>query len=224
MTGMTEEELDRALEPLRRALSRRETVTVDRTMSFTTKNNSKTEVHFMASFDFENLKQKLSDTASTVAAKTTEFAKDVAGKSTDAARALSGKAQTAARKAKLNMEMASERSALKERYNELGRLYYEKYAGNTDPDFADTVTALEELLEKIEAKQAEIDALSAEPAEPEIEVEVEETSAEPDHIVDEVENTVEAEAEAAADMAEEAAEEARRTYEETVDTVGGQQL
>lgn len=222
---MTEEELDKALEPLVRALSRRETVSVDRTLSFTVlKSSIKLEVHFMASLDFENLKHKITETATTVAAKTTEFAKEVAEKSTDAARNLTGKAQVAAKKTKLNVEMASERSALKEQYNELGRLYYEKYAGNTDPDFAATVAALEETLEKIEAKQAEIDALGAEPLEPEIEVEVEETPVEPDHIVDEIEDTVEAEAESAAGMAEEAAEEARRTYEDTVDTVGGQQL
>ncbi len=170
----------------------------------------------MANIDFESLKQKITETAGTVVEKTTAFAKDVAEKSTDAAKNVAGKAQVLAKKTKLNAEIAGERENTKKKYLELGKLYYEKYAGQTDPDFAEPVAAIEESLERIAAKQAELDALEAEP---EVEVEVEETPAEPDHITDEVEKTVEAEAEAAAGMAEEAAQEAKRIYEETVDTV-----
>lgn len=170
----------------------------------------------MASIDFENLKQKITETANTVVEKTTAFAKDVAGKSSDAAKSVAGKAQTLAKKTKLNAEIAGERESAKKMYMELGKLYYEKYAGQTDPDFAQPVTAIEESLARIAEKQAEIDALEAEP---EIEVEMEETPEESDHIVDEVEKTAEAEAEAAATAAEEAAQEAKRSYEDTVDSV-----
>lgn len=211
---MDERELDEALEPLKRLLERRSTFTFSRAMSVNTKTFNKLEVKFMASIDFENLKQKITETANTVVEKTTAFAKDVAGKSSDAAKNVAGKAQTLAKKTKLNAEIAGERENTKKKYLELGKLYYEKYAGQTDPDFAGPVTAIEQSLERIAAFEAEIAALEAEP-----EVEVEVAAEEPDHIVDEVEKTVEAEAEAAVDAAEEAAEEAKRVYEDTVDSV-----
>ena len=91
---MEDRELDRALEPLRELLRGRKTVTFRKGRTFTGKNKI-TEVFIMASFDFESLKKKITDTASTVVEKTTVFAKDVASKSGDAAKNLSGKAQAA---------------------------------------------------------------------------------------------------------------------------------
>lgn len=210
---MDDWEIDEALEPLRRLLSRRETVSFERHFEFTSRQNNKTEVKIMANIDFESIKQKITETAGTVVEKTAAFAKDVAGKSSDAAKAVAGKAQTAAKKAKLNGEIAAERETMKKKYIELGKLYYEKYSANPDPDLSEPVTALNEALERVAEKQARIDALETEP-------EVPEDGTEPDHVVDEVENTPESEAELAADAAEETAEEARKTYEEMVDTVG----
>lgn len=207
---MDERELDEALEPLHKLLQRRRTVYFTRETSFKTKSLNNLEVTIMASIDFENLKQKIAETGKNVVEKTTAFAKDVAGKSSDAAKNVAGKAQTIAKKTKLNAEIATERENTKKKYLELGKLYYEKYAGQTDPDFSGPVTAIEQSLERIAAFEAEIAALEAEP-------EVEEAPEEPDHIVDEVEKTVEAAAEAAVDAAEEAAEEAKRTYEENVE-------
>lgn len=213
---MDERELDEALEPLKRALARRSTLTFSKVISFTAMRSNKTEVKIMANIDLENLKQKITETASTVVEKTTAFAKDVAGKSTDAAKNVAGKAQTLAKKTKLNAEIAGERENIKKKYLELGKLYYEKYAGQTDPDFSEPVKAIEEGLERIAVKQATIGVLEAKP---EVEVEAEPEVEEPDHIVDEVEDTLEAQTEVAAEAAEEAAEEAQRTYEDTVDTV-----
>ena len=197
---MDEREIDEALEPLRRLLASRETVSFEKHFKFTSKQNNKTEVNLMASIDFESIKQKITETAGTVKDKTAAFAKDVAGKT-----------QNAAKKAKLNAEIASERDGMKKNYIELGKLYFEKYSAAPDPDLAEPVTALCEALERVAEKQAQIDALDAEP-----EVEAEE---EVDHIVDEIEQTLEAEAETAEIIAEEIAEEAQKEYENIVETI-----
>lgn len=215
---MDEEELDKALEPLRELLSRRKAKSFKRDLTYTTKTNQTMEVHLMASFDFESLKKKVSTTFGTVVDKTTAFAKDVADKSSDAAKTMAGKAQNAGRKTKLNVEIASARNGVKEKYTELGRLYYEKYAGNTDPDFAEVTAAIESALALIEAKQAEIEALQEEPEE-EPAAPAEEPAEEAEHVVDEVEETVEAAAEQAAVVAEEVAEEAKKEFDAAVETV-----
>ena len=168
----------------------------------------------MASIDFENILQKVKDAAGSVADFTTKTAKTVASKSTEAAKTVAGKAQDTAKKTKLNAQIAAQREAMKKKYTELGKLYYEKYAGNTDPDFAESVSAIEAALADIAAKQEELDALSAVEEDVEIEVEVE-----PDHIVDDIEATVEAQAEAAADVAEEAADEAAKAFDDAASTV-----
>ncbi len=221
---MDDHEIDRALEPLRELLAGRRAVSFDKDITFKTKNENQVEVKLMASFNFEDLKQKITKTAGAIADKTAAIAKDVAGKSTDAAKNVAGKAQNAGRKAKLNVEIASARSALKDKYTELGKLYYEKYAGHTDPDFAETAAAIEADLDVIEAKQAEIEALS-EQEEPETEVTAEEaeTGTETDHVVDEIEETVEHEADMAAEAADEAASEAKKEFDAAVDAINNKQ-
>lgn len=222
---MNERRIDASLAPLRELLGRRETLALERHFAFTTKQNFKTEVFFMANIDFESLKQKITDTAGTVVDKTVDLAKTVAEKAQDAAKTVAGKTQDAARRAKLNAQIASEREGMKKKYTELGKLYYEKYSSNPDPDLAEPMTAITEALDRVAARQAELDALDTEPepeAEPETETEAEaeaEPEVEPDHIVDEVEQTREHEADRLADMAEEAAEEAQKTYEDAVKTV-----
>ena len=183
----------------------------------------------MASFSFDDLKEKISQAAGKavgvakdVAGKAGDAAKDVAGKVSDAARDVAGKAQTTGKKAKLNGEIASVRSGLKDKYTELGRLYYEKYAGHTDPDFAETAAAIESALETIEAKQAEIESLSAqEESEEEVAAEAVEDAA--DHVVDEIEDTVEHAAAQAANAAEEAASEAKKEFDAAVDALNNKQ-
>lgn len=212
---MHDEELNEALEPLRKLLGRRGTAAFEREISFETKNNHQTEVKLMASIDFEDVKKKIVETADTVVEKTTTFVKNVAGKSSDAAKNVAGKASGAAKKAKLNAQIAAEREGMKKKYIELGKLYFEKYSSNPDPDLEEPMTAIREALDRVAAHQAEIDALqetAPEAGAPEEEVEA-------DHIVDEVEDTVEAAADQAADMAEEAAEVAKKTYENVVESV-----
>lgn len=206
----SDREIDEALEPLKRLLRYRETLGFEESLEIPFKQHqNKLEVNFMASIDFENLKQKLTDAANTVADKTSAFAKTVAEKSSTVAKDVAGKASGAAKKAKLNAEIAAEREGMKKKYQELGKLYFEKYSSNPDPDFSEPMTAIQEALERVADKQTQIDALEVQPEEPEEPVE-------PDHVTDEVEDTVEAAADQAAEMAEEAAEEARRTFEETV--------
>ena len=213
---MTDRELDEALAPLRALLRRRGTAGFEKHLTIKTKHTMNLEVNLMASIDFENLKQKLTETAGAIKDKTVAIARDVADKSSDAARTVAGKARNVAEKAKLNAEISSERENMKKLYTQLGKLYYEKYSAAPDPDLAESVTAVTEALERVAEKQARIDALDAAPEEAEEEAE---TVPEEETVVDEVEDTVEAAAETAADIAEEAAAEAKKTYEDTVSTV-----
>ena len=226
---MDEQELDEALEPLRELLRSRKAVSFNRHITVKTKNENQMEVKLMASFNFDDLKEKIThaagkaaELAKDVAGKAGDAAKDVAGKVSDAARDVADKAQTTGKKAKLNAEIASARSGLKDKYTELGKLYYEKYAGHTDPDFAETTAAIETVLEAIEAKQAEIESLSAQ-EEPETEVTGEPADAPAEQAVDEIEHTVEQTAQEAANAAEEAASEAKREFDAAVDAMNGKQ-
>lgn len=226
MRIMDEQELDEALEPLRELLRSRKAVSFNRHITVKTKNENQMEVKLMASFNFDDLKEKIThaagkaaELAKDVAGKAGDAAKDVAGKVSDAARDVADKAQTTGKKAKLNAEIASARSGLKDKYTELGKLYYEKYAGHTDPDFAETTAAIETVLEAIEAKQAEIESLSAQ-EEPEAEAPAAEAA---DQVVDEIEHTVEQTAAEAANAAEEAASEAKREFDAAVDAMNGKQ-
>ncbi len=230
---MDEQELDEALEPLRELLRTRRAVSFNRKLTFKTSDENQMEVKIMANVSLDDLKEKISQAAGKavgvakdVAEKAGDAARDVAGKVSDAVHDVAGKAQITGKKAKLNAEIASARGGLKDKYTELGRLYYEKYAGHTDPDFAETAAAIEAALETIEAKQAEIESLSAQ-EEPEAAAEaaetaeaVEETA---DHVVDEIEDTVEQAAAEAANAAEEAASEAKREFDAAVDALNNRQ-
>ena len=230
---MDEQELDEALEPLRELLRTRRAVSFNRKLTFKTSDENQMEVKIMANVSLDDLKEKISQAAGKavgvakdVAEKAGDAARDVAGKVSDAVHDVAGKAQITGKKAKLNAEIASARGGLKDKYTELGRLYYEKYAGHTDPDFAETAAAIEAALETIEAKQAEIESLSAQ-EEPEAAAEaaetaeaVEETA---DHVVDEIEDTVEQAAAEAANAAEEAASEAKKEFDAAVDALNNKQ-
>ena len=226
---MNEQELDEALEPLRELLRTRRAVSFNRTLTLKTSQENQMEVKLMASFNFDDLKEKWNQAAGKavglakdVAGKAGDTARDVAGKVSDAAKDVAGKAQTTGKKAKLNAEIAAARGGLKEKYTELGKLYYEKYAGHTDPDFAETAAAIESVLESIEAKQAEIESLSAQ-EEPETEVTGEPADDPAGQVVDEIEHTVEQTAQEAANAAEEAASEAKREFDAAVDALNGKQ-
>ena len=226
---MDEQELDEALEPLRELLRTRRAVSFNRKLTFKTSDENQMEVKIMANVSLDDLKEKISQAAGKavgvakdVAEKAGDAARDVAGKVSDAVHDVAGKAQITGKKAKLNAEIASARGGLKDKYTELGRLYYEKYAGHTDPDFAETAAAIEAALETIEAKQAEIESLSAQ-EEPETEVTGEPADAPAEQAVDEIEHTVEQTAQEAANAAEEAASEAKREFDAAVDALNGKQ-
>ena len=228
---MDEQELDEALEPLRELLRTRRAVSFNRKLTFKTSDENQMEVKIMANVSFDDLKEKISQAAGKavgvakdVAEKAGDAARDVAGKVSDAVHDVAGKAQITGKKAKLNAEIASARGGLKDKYTELGRLYYEKYAGHTDPDFAETAAAIEAALEAIEAKQAEIESLSVQEEPEEAAAEAAETVEETaDHVVDEIEDTVEQAAAEAANAAEEAASEAKREFDAAVDALNNRQ-
>ena len=228
---MDEQELDEALEPLWELLRTRRAVSFNRKLTFKTSDENQMEVKIMANVSFDDLKEKISQAAGKavgvakdVAEKAGDAARDVAGKVSDAVHDVAGKAQITGKKAKLNAEIASARGGLKDKYTELGRLYYEKYAGHTDPDFAETAAAIEAALETIEAKQAEIESLSVQEEPEEAAAEAAETVEETaDHVVDEIEDTVEQAAAEAANAAEEAASEAKREFDAAVDALNNRQ-
>lgn len=228
---MDEQELDEALEPLRELLRTRRAVSFNRKLTFKTSDENQMEVKIMANVSLDDLKEKISQAAGKavgvakdVAEKAGDAARDVAGKVSDAVHDVAGKAQITGKKAKLNAEIASARGGLKDKYTELGRLYYEKYAGHTDPDFAETAAAIEAALEAIEAKQAEIESLSVQEEPEEAAAEAAETVEETaDHVVDEIEDTVEQAAAEAANAAEEAASEAKREFDAAVDALNNRQ-
>lgn len=130
----------------------------------------------MAGFDFNEFKKKAVETAG-----------NIADKSAEVARMVAEKAEFLARKAKLKADIAGERSSLRRKYQELGKLYYNKYKGSLDPDFAQTEAEIELSMEKIAAKQEELETLRTEAEaahidideEPDIQVDVEEEEDEP---------------------------------------------
>ena len=106
--------------------------------------------------DFDEIKKKAAETAEVIADKSAEAAKVVAEK-----------AKIFAAKAKLMAEIAGEKDDLRRGYQDLGKLYFEKYGDAPAEDLAQAVEAVKISAEKIESKTAELDALKNSDAEPE---------------------------------------------------------
>lgn len=99
-------------------------------------------------FDFGGLKEKLSDTISTVTDKVLDLA-DVAADT----------AKTGQQVAKLYLEKRKEETALNSAYSELGKLYYEMHREQAEGVLADLCMEIENTLVNIEEIQAEIQAV-----------------------------------------------------------------
>ena len=99
-------------------------------------------------FDFGGLKEKLSDTISTVTDKVLDLA-DVAADT----------AKTGQQVAKLYLEKRKEETALSSAYSELGKLYYEMNREQAEGVLADLCMEIENTLVNIEEIQAEIQAV-----------------------------------------------------------------
>ncbi len=107
---------------------------------------------------FEEFKQKARDAAETIADKSVELY-----------RAAEEKTRTIARSAKLNAEIAKEKTNLKRYYAELGSIYYSFFKDSPDEHLQQLCEEITTSLEYIETKQAELDALRDDP---DVEVEI----------------------------------------------------
>jgi len=91
---------------------------------------------------FEEMKDKVLATAGKVADKSVGLAK-VAG----------DKAKLVGRITKLKTEIAMEKDNARKNFAAIGRLYYEKYKSNPDPDMAQAMEEISVSLEKIIIKE-----------------------------------------------------------------------
>jgi len=107
---------------------------------------------------FEEFKQKARDAAETIADKSVELY-----------RAAEEKTRAIARSAKLNAEIAKEKTNLKRYYAELGSIYYSFFKDSPDEHLQQLCEEITTSLEYIESKQAELSALRDDP---DIEVEI----------------------------------------------------
>ncbi|MCL2843770.1 MAG: hypothetical protein FWE28_10020 [Oscillospiraceae bacterium] len=105
----------------------------------------------MVSFDFDRFKEKALATAGRVA-----------DKSVGIARAAGDKAKLVGRITKLKTEIAMEKDSVRKTFADIGKLYYEKYRENPDPDMAQAVAEATLSLDVIEAKKKDVDALKKE--------------------------------------------------------------
>lgn len=128
----------------------------------------------MASFDFNELKEKVGEFATTAAEK----AKDIASATAEQTKRL-------ARIAKLNIEISAEKDSIKKSYIELGKLYYETHKDAPEGFFTQLCEEVSAAHAAIAEKQAELDELKAKVSEhdepicdPDFETVVSETEAE----------------------------------------------
>ncbi len=105
------------------------------------------------------------------------------------------RAKSYGRIAKLSLESNGDAEELKRVYIEIGKLYYEQAKDAPEGFFAPLFAQAGELIAKLDAKEAEIEALKAElmPEEPDIHVEIEEVPADPfEEVVSATEDAAEA--------------------------------
>lgn len=134
----------------------------------------------MAAFDFNDLKEKVGEFASTAAEK----AKVIASATADQTKRL-------ARITKLNIEISSEKENIKKSYIELGKLYYETHKDAPEGFFQQLCEEVTAAHAVIAEKEAEIETLKATVSEfdepicdPDFETVVSETEAAPEAACD----------------------------------------
>jgi len=94
-----------------------------------------------------------------------EKARDLAYKTADATKDLAMKASEKAaqikRTAKLNIEISTEKDAIRKAYTELGKLYYETHKDDAEGYFAQLCDEIELSMKNIAEKEAEIADIKA---------------------------------------------------------------
>ncbi len=130
----------------------------------------------MAAFDFNELKEKVSELAVTAAGK----AKEIASATAEQTKRLG-------RIAKLNIEISNEKDNVKKSYIEIGKLYYETHKDAPEGFFTQLCEEVSSCNAIIAQKEAELDELRAsvsdtdEPIfDPDFETVVSETEAAPE--------------------------------------------
>ena len=164
--------------------------------------------------NFDEIKQKVAETANTVVDKSADFAKNAVEK-----------AKILGRIAKLTAEVAQSKDAVRKEFVKIGEAYVANFKENPAPEMVDAVDALKAAEAELEAKSAELEelktALSApaakedDPAEPEEErtvIDVEESDLTPAE--EKVEEVVETVTEAAEEVKEAVAEAVEEIKEE----------
>lgn len=101
---------------------------------------------------FDEFKQKALDAAEMIADKSAELY-----------RAAEGKTKKMAKVAKLNTEIAKEKSNIKKQYTELGSLYYSLFGEAPAEQLVQLCEEITASLDYISARQEEVDALKNDP-------------------------------------------------------------
>jgi len=91
--------------------------------------------------------------------KATETANVIADRSAALAKKAADKTKTAAKIAKLKADAAVEKENLKKAYTELGRISYELFKSAPGEDMLQAITEIDGIHERIDALNAEIEAL-----------------------------------------------------------------
>lgn len=101
--------------------------------------------------NFENFKQKTTETAEYIAAKSIELA-----------RLAAEKTKLVARISKLNADILTEKEAARKAYMELGKLYYEAHKNDAEPEMAANCARITEANAAIADHRAEISMCKSE--------------------------------------------------------------
>jgi ElaB/YqjD/DUF883 family membrane-anchored ribosome-binding protein len=157
---------------------------------------------------------ELRDKILAVLNQATEGAKDAAGQATEGVRGFAdkaaGTAKAGGRMAKLAMEIASEKEAMKKTYQEIGKLYYETAKDAPDGFFIQLFEEVRLGEQSIAEKEEELNTLKSGFQKTERDISVE---------FEEVVNKAEAEVVDFAGAAQEKVEAAREKVEAAVETV-----
>lgn len=86
----------------------------------------------------------------------------VAGKSVEVAKVAADKAVILGKITKLNTDMAKERENLRKTYAEMGKMYYEQYKDDAQPDFRQACEDITQMRTIIEAKKLQTESLKSE--------------------------------------------------------------
>lgn len=113
------------------------------------------------SFPFDELKAKVQNLYQTGADTARKVSASAMEKGSTLAQTGLDKAQQVGAIAKLKTASLAEEETLRRAYQELGRLYFEKYGAAPEVEFLSVCAAIDESLAKLEINRAKLDELAA---------------------------------------------------------------